>query len=1314
MSDDLLFSSKKSNPSPSNKKRKKTKKEKKASISTSIPTPPTSNTTSLNSKTPAAQSKDIIFAWGWNGAAACGTDLTKESLNEPTRLESLEHLVNVGVRQIACGPFHTTVLDKTGTVFVFGQGGKGQIGSVQLNEKLKCQSPTILPSLNSIRVSTISCGAYHTIVVDQTYRAFSMGSNEMGQLGHGCLPLSASEKYVKKPTLIEGMKDKVKSCDCGFDFTLLLHVNGKVSSFGNGNHGQLGIGYDTDKDQFKSTPSPTIIRGLIHVRILQVSAGDYHSLFLTSDGRVFSNGKTAFGRLGHGQQEELDIASCTPKRIVIDSGSSNSTSTGTCNSTSTKSPETKNNRGSSDRVVAAAVFAGAASSFIITSSSNVYCFGCNSNGMLGLGHDQDVYIPTKVMAFNQDSMVDGGDCENDSGLNVRSIGIGSEHCLFLTWSGNVYGCGNCSQGRLGLGKGHHVSKKYDPHLMDYFASEGYAVDSISVGGAHSFALVVDEDSTVVAKTDLNADEIKIIPNGSSLSPSFASGQNIPSAERTVVFGVGNRISSELSGTSVVQGPLPSNEWHEVIVRTRDCYGKDCQTGRANVTVSISTALTTQIKANTVTVSSMDYNADGWASGASIPCDNSKTSSRGAYMADACSQLKVSDVRDGTYRILFHVNFGGRIELEIKLNNYSLYNSPFLIEIQKPIVRPVKFIIQNDPSYPKNVRHVLAGERLSFQIESRSASDELACIDDDLFQKNAFVIEIKPPKNVKDFIRKKNILSKTINNKDGTYHLMLKEFLQSSELNDPYLITVRTSIELGNHECIGSPLQLFVSPNEIDPSKSTIALESLSSDVVPLSDSLIWRTHTTYKYVLNCFDRYNNIIQGRLSDELMLNVSISGNIETKGITIQTDQNHRLSFSVLPLTAGKGHLVVSTPAGRFCGTPMSVEAASAKSGLDGGKSRILLDHSSSSTTTVGQKDGNIWVRCGNGKLKTNDTNRNSLESERYSVTGSGALVETDIPSAARKKTNTSATSLLDGTVVTKNMLCEVTFIVELIDVLGKPYTAIESMVVGPFSGADGNQEKKEREHIELVSLKEEEDYQCINYRRSSSTELTVNYMFDATNVVSNSNCKTKRLLLSLQVDGIVLKQMIPIVVLPQWLYDWRYLGVFSYNSCLPFNSTENAAFENKDESVLLMLVQKGTKLWTGTAARMCGLRNDVYCLGLLQAWISALSPPFGLPSSLIDDRTTITTKKALLFKLIVDRLRVPLEDEQGVSFCSHKIEVRMSDVSNDNFCGASDNATNDMECWCKRTKSQDEEEPREYQIHLNGKDSFELLFLDLDGR
>ena len=362
--------------------------------------------------------------------------------------------------------------------------------------------------------------------------------------------------------------------------------------------------------------------------------------------------------------------------------------------------------------------------------------------------------------------------------------------------------------------------------------------------------------------------------------------------------------------------------------------------------------------------------------------------------------------------------------------------------------------------------------------------------------------------------------------------------------------------------------------------------------------MTWNTHKPYRYVLNCSDMYNNNIAGRLSDELAIQVSVS-NIKTQPISVVTDALGRLSFDVVSVASGKGHISVSTSAGRFLGCPMSVVSVDAQTGVDGGKSQILLECSErkdwNDTTIV--MNGSMYIKCGND-------NSHDDKEDVLSV----AVSSNGLNTCEEEKENQ----------------CKVEFQLNLIDMNGKPYTQISTIsVIDDIEGVVINYSVNiEKTKISVV----------LRFNGKEFTSTNVN------NVLS----------LGLSVDGVVLKDRLQLVVLVPWYYDWHMHGKIEYQTQLPFGKEKIA---DEDESKQLhLLVNKGIRLWMQTVARMKSNNNDVYCLGLLRAWITTIFPPFGLPAIVMndtsdeDERTTLG--RCFLFKIIVDRLRFPLQDEAGV--------------------------------------------------------------------
>jgi hypothetical protein len=81
---------------------------------------------------------------------------------------------------------------------------------------------------------------------------------------------------------------------CGREHTVFLTNDGKVYSCGRNDYGQLGRTVDT------TNPSsvPSIIPTLNSFTISAIACGEYHTVFLTNDGKVYSCGRNLYGQLG--------------------------------------------------------------------------------------------------------------------------------------------------------------------------------------------------------------------------------------------------------------------------------------------------------------------------------------------------------------------------------------------------------------------------------------------------------------------------------------------------------------------------------------------------------------------------------------------------------------------------------------------------------------------------------------------------------------------------------------------------------------------------------------------------------------------------------------------------------------------------------------------------------------------------------------------------------------------------------------------------------------------------------------------------------
>ncbi|MEV4251992.1 hypothetical protein AB0J52_02360 [Spirillospora sp. NPDC049652] len=119
--------------------------------------------------------------------------------------------------------------------------------------------------------------------VPATDLALAAGENMYGQLGTGAAGI-ASQTLPVDVALPAGVRlTQIAACH---SHSLGLTSDGRVLAWGNNGNGQLGDGTTTQR----RSPAPVAIPD--DVTITQIACGSYHSMALTSGGRVLAWGRT--------------------------------------------------------------------------------------------------------------------------------------------------------------------------------------------------------------------------------------------------------------------------------------------------------------------------------------------------------------------------------------------------------------------------------------------------------------------------------------------------------------------------------------------------------------------------------------------------------------------------------------------------------------------------------------------------------------------------------------------------------------------------------------------------------------------------------------------------------------------------------------------------------------------------------------------------------------------------------------------------------------------------------------------------------------
>ncbi|KAF8117336.1 hypothetical protein N665_0011s0058 [Sinapis alba] len=203
--------------------------------------------------------------------------------------------VGLGVRiaSVATGGRHTLALSDIGQVWGWGYGGEGQLG---LGSRIKMVSaPHLIPFLESSvsgkersfvlhqgtsttsgvpgqYIKAISCGGRHSAAITDAGGLITFGWGLYGQCGHG-----NTNDQLRPMAVSEVHNVKMESVAAGLWHTICISSDGKVFAFGGNQFGQLGTG----SDHAETTPRLLDGQNMENKHAIAVSCGARHSAVLT-------------------------------------------------------------------------------------------------------------------------------------------------------------------------------------------------------------------------------------------------------------------------------------------------------------------------------------------------------------------------------------------------------------------------------------------------------------------------------------------------------------------------------------------------------------------------------------------------------------------------------------------------------------------------------------------------------------------------------------------------------------------------------------------------------------------------------------------------------------------------------------------------------------------------------------------------------------------------------------------------------------------------------------------------------------------------
>jgi alpha-tubulin suppressor-like RCC1 family protein/regulation of enolase protein 1 (concanavalin A-like superfamily) len=386
----------------------------------------------------ALKSDGTVWAWGLATHGRLGTGNTTQRLT-PVKVNGLSSIVS-----IAAGQGHSLALKSDGTVWTVGFNNFGALGLGDTEDRF---TPVQVSSLASITIVSIAAGWNNSYAIESDGTVWAWGRNKYGELGIG------TQGYEDSPVEVTSVTG-VLAVAAGIDHAVFLKSDGTLRSFGQYRDGQLGDGTPVHR------LLPVQVEGLTSVS--QISSGSQHQVARTSDGKIWMWGRNSdWQALGFAYGSETDplTESETPLELTalgsnnaaIEAGSyftlALKTTGGVWGWGANWSGVLTDDEAIGEPLLPAALAelsgiaqlsAGESHALAIDTSGDVWSWGSNGSGQLGIGTiDNNLHAePTAISGLSGISGISAG------GLNSYFV---------VSSDGTVLASGENYDGQLGQG-----------------------------------------------------------------------------------------------------------------------------------------------------------------------------------------------------------------------------------------------------------------------------------------------------------------------------------------------------------------------------------------------------------------------------------------------------------------------------------------------------------------------------------------------------------------------------------------------------------------------------------------------------------------------------------------------------------------------------------------------------------------------------------------------------------------------------------------------------------------------------------------------
>jgi alpha-tubulin suppressor-like RCC1 family protein len=341
-------------------------------------------------------------------------------------------------------------------------------------------------TLTVLHAGLTNSGTYYVVMTNMSGMVISLpvlvtvgnpsllawGANFYGELGNG-----TNSGNNPNPTPVNVASNVVAGA-AGAGHSLFVTTNGRLWAMGYNGYGQLGNGTTINTNLPVSVAS----------NVVAVAAGYFHSLFVKTNGTLWAMGYNNCGQLGNGTTTEANSPINVASNVV-------------------------------------AVAAGYYHSLFVKTDGTLWAMGYNTSGQLGNGTTTEANSPINVAS------------------NVVAVAAGAMHSLFVKMDGTLWAMGYNFYGQLGDGI---TSYGNSPNSLPI----NVASNVVAVAAGYYHSLFVKTDGTLWAMGDNQFGELG---NGATIGQPIPTPINVASNVVAVAAGYEYSLFVKTDGTLWAMG-----------------------------------------------------------------------------------------------------------------------------------------------------------------------------------------------------------------------------------------------------------------------------------------------------------------------------------------------------------------------------------------------------------------------------------------------------------------------------------------------------------------------------------------------------------------------------------------------------------------------------------------------------------------------------------------------------------------------------------------------------------------------------------------